>query len=96
MNINKEQSNPEGILVGESDTLEGCPASGLLGNFLPQPEMGADGMPTAMPSFGSMALTGLYGIVMFVLAVIFIWWLTRPSDPETNAYGPPPGGASDG
>lgn len=59
--------------------------------FAPAPmEIGADGMPTAMPGWGTTMLFGFLGIVQLVLAVIFIWWLTRPSQPETNAYGPPP------
>lgn len=59
--------------------------------FAPAPmEMGPDGMPSAMPSMGSTMLFGFLGIVQLVLAVIFIWWLTRPSQPDTNAYGPPP------
>lgn len=65
---------------------------GLLGNFLPQARMGPDGMPASMPGPGAMGVSALYGLVMLVLAVIYIWWLTRPSDPETNQYGPPPQG----
>lgn len=43
------------------------------------------------------AFSGLVGLVagvaVFILAIsplLVLWWLTRPSDPETNAYGPPP------
>ncbi|MEQ9209795.1 MAG: hypothetical protein RLN96_08135, partial [Pseudomonadales bacterium] len=25
-----------------------------------------------------------------IIAIVFIWWLTRPSEPEPNEYGPPP------
>ncbi len=35
-------------------------------------------------------LLGLLSIVQLVLTVLFIWWLSRPGDPETNQYGPPP------
>ena len=63
---------------------------GLLGNFIPEPEMGPNGMPVSMPGAATMGFIALYGLVMLVVAVVFIWWLTRPSDPETNAYGPPP------
>ena len=42
------------------------------------------------PSTGAVALSGVLGLVGLVLTVIFIWWLTRPSDPDTNQYGPPP------
>lgn len=59
--------------------------------FAPAPmEMGADGMPAEMPSAGGTMFFGLLGIIQLVLAVLFLWWLTRPSQPETNAYGPPP------
>ncbi len=55
------------------------------------PAMGPDGMPVGgMPSTGGMVLGGLLGIVQLVVGLLFLWWLTRPSDPETNAYGPPP------
>ena len=63
---------------------------GFLGNFLPQVEMDANGMPVEIPSFGQMAFTGIYSITMLVIALIFLWWLTRPSDPQTNEFGPPP------
>jgi uncharacterized membrane protein YhaH (DUF805 family) len=29
-------------------------------------------------------------IVQLVVAVLMIWWLTRPGDPGANRYGPPP------
>lgn len=31
-------------------------------------------------------------IVQIALAVLMLWWLTRPSDPGTNDYGPAPAG----
>lgn len=67
-------------------------AVGLLGWLVaPGPVvMDANGMPTQMPGMFSILLGGLLAIVQLVLAVIFIWWLTRPSEPGTNAYGPPP------
>jgi len=39
-----------------------------------------------------LGLTGMVavGVVQTVLAVLLIWWLTRPSDPSSNEYGPPP------
>lgn len=53
-------------------------------------EIGPDGVPTDMPSAGSTMFFGLLSVIQLVLIVIFLWWLTRPSDPDTNAYGPPP------
>lgn len=59
--------------------------------FAPDPvQMDASGMPMAMPHAGTTIFFGLLAIVQLVLVVIFIWWLTRPSQPETNSYGPPP------
>lgn len=29
-------------------------------------------------------------IVQIVVAILMLWWLTRPSDPGPNDYGPPP------
>jgi uncharacterized membrane protein YhaH (DUF805 family) len=44
---------------------------------------------------GPASLLGVTGlaiasIVQLVLAVLMIWWLTRPSDTGDNAYGPRP------
>ncbi len=60
--------------------------------FMPGvPEVGPDGMLTGeMPSTGGMMVGGLLGIVQLVVGLLFLWWLTRPSQPETNEYGPPP------
>ena len=71
------------------------------GRFVPAYESG-------LVSFESgdfaAAFVGLFGIVMAVAVVIavispliVIWWLTRPTQPETNQWGPPPaktGGAT--
>ncbi|MCX7561027.1 DUF805 domain-containing protein [Sulfitobacter sp. F26204] len=43
-----------------------------------------------MPDAGNMILFGLLSLVQLVISLLFLWWLTRPSQPETNAYGPPP------
>ncbi len=43
-----------------------------------------------IPSMGSVAVSGVLGLISLVVALLFLWWLTRPSQPETNAYGPPP------
>lgn len=47
-------------------------------------------MDGQMPGGGRMGLLALLGVVQIVLLVLYLWWLTRPSEPETNAYGPPP------
>lgn len=44
---------------------------------------------------GVAAVLGLTGIliaflIQLILLIVMIWWLTRPSDPGPNAYGPPP------
>lgn len=43
-----------------------------------------------MPDLGSMGMLAVLGLVQLVLAVVFLYWLTRPTQPETNEYGPPP------
>ncbi len=43
-----------------------------------------------MPEMGGMAFFGILGIVQLIVSLVFLWWLTRPSQPETNQYGPPP------
>ena len=51
-------------------------------------------MAGEMPNMGSLALSGILGIVSLIVFVLYIWWLTRPSQPETNQYGPPPATAA--
>lgn len=67
-------------------------AVGLIGTFLlPTPmAVGPGGEVSGMPGAGTMMFGGLLAIVQLVLAILFIWWLTRPSQPEANEYGPPP------
>ena len=48
------------------------------------------GMPLEMPAMGAVAFSGILGLVGIIIAIVFLWWLTRPSQPETNEYGPPP------
>ena len=48
------------------------------------------GMPGGAGMGGGMGLMALLGIVQLILAVLYIYWLSRPSQPEANAYGPPP------
>ncbi|KIN63666.1 putative membrane protein [Sulfitobacter noctilucicola] len=47
-------------------------------------------MAGEMPNMGSVAVSAVLGIVSLVVFILYLWWLTRPSQPETNAYGPPP------
>ena len=63
----------------------------LMSTGLPSEEAMAAGQ---MPGMGSMMLFGLLGIIQLIIGILFLWWLTRPSQPETNAYGPPPVPAS--
>ncbi|MEX3314540.1 DUF805 domain-containing protein [Sulfitobacter sp. PS-8MA] len=46
-----------------------------------------DGM---MGNMGGMAFFAVLGLIQLVVSLVFLWWLTRPSDPAPNAYGPPP------
>lgn len=48
------------------------------------------GMPGGAGMGGGLGLMALLGIVQLILAVLYIYWLSRPSQPEVNAYGPPP------
>lgn len=64
---------------------------GLLSIFLtPAAPVVVDGEMTQLPSTGSMGLFAILGVVQLVVALVFLWWLTRPSQPEANQYGPPP------
>ncbi len=64
----------------------------LFSFFIPSmPSVGPDGLPMGeMPSTGGMMVGGVLGIIQLVVGLLFLWWLTRPSDPEANEYGPPP------
>jgi len=39
-----------------------------------------------------LGMSGMFAVmvVQIVLAILMIWWLTRPSDAGENEYGPPP------
>ncbi|MBJ3763915.1 DUF805 domain-containing protein [Maribius pontilimi] len=39
---------------------------------------------------GSSILIGLAIVIFFLSPLLVLWWLTRPSDPTSNEYGPPP------
>lgn len=43
-----------------------------------------------IPDMGNVASFAVIGLINLVISILFLWWLTRPSQPETNAYGPPP------
>lgn len=62
----------------------------LLTPTMPDMDPTTGAMTGEMPSAGGMGLVALLGLIQLVLAVVYIWWLTRPSQPETNEYGPPP------
>ena len=47
-------------------------------------------MAGEVPGMGSVLLAGVLGIVSLVVFLLFLWWLTRPSQPGPNEYGPPP------
>ncbi|NEK23989.1 DUF805 domain-containing protein [Sulfitobacter sp. JBTF-M27] len=46
------------------------------------------------PGTGSVLLSGVLGLIGLIVSLVFLWWLTRPSQPETNQYGPPPAPAA--
>lgn len=63
----------------------------LVSMFLtPATPVVADGQMTQMPSISSIGLLAVLGIIQLVVGLVFLWWLTRPSQPETNQYGSPP------
>ncbi|QJF52460.1 DUF805 domain-containing protein [Roseobacter ponti] len=58
--------------------------TGSFGELLP----GSDGTP---PFEGPAAIiVSLMMIVMALTPLVFLWWLTRPSQPGPNTYGPNP------
>ena len=67
---------------------------GLIAQFmLPELTVEVDpatGMPLEMPDSGSILTGAAFGLVGLVIAVLFIWWLTRPSEAGPNVYGPNP------
>jgi uncharacterized membrane protein YhaH (DUF805 family) len=48
------------------------------------------GIPDGPVQDASIVVLVLAGLVFLVSPLLVIWWLTRPSDPEPNRYGPPP------
>lgn len=52
----------------------------------------ASGTPGVQPvQTGWVMLTFVLMLVQLLIACVFLWWLTRPSDDGPNPYGPPPG-----
>lgn len=39
---------------------------------------------------GSALILAIAMLVFLISPLLVLWWLTRPSEPEPNAYGPPP------
>lgn len=64
---------------------------GIATNLL-APDMPSEAAMTAgeMPNMGNMGLLAVMGIVQLIISLVFLWMLTRPSQPEANAFGPPP------
>ncbi|MEQ9260785.1 MAG: DUF805 domain-containing protein [Roseovarius sp.] len=52
--------------------------------------MGQMGDPGQIPDMGNAGLMMVLGLIQLAITVVYLWWLTRPSDPEANAYGPKP------
>lgn len=53
------------------------------------------GTPADEETRGILALIGTTGfgvlaLIQLALTILMIWWLTRPSDPGANEYGPKP------
>ncbi len=63
-------------------------------NMLVTPTLTEEQAINAIDNLGALALSGVLSIISLVILILYIWWLTRPSQPETNAYGPPPVPAS--
>lgn len=59
----------------------------LLAPDIPSEEAMAAG---EMPDVGAIGIYAVLSIVQLVVSLLFLWWLTRPSDPEANAHGAPP------
>jgi uncharacterized membrane protein YhaH (DUF805 family) len=59
--------------------------TGAMGGMLPGPDV-----PAADPGGFFMALMILAMIVLALSPLFVLWWLTRPSTPGPNPYGPNP------
>jgi uncharacterized membrane protein YhaH (DUF805 family) len=63
---------------------------GLLISALVLGTVGGPGGPGPEGATGFMMLPMLAMLAAFVAFLLVVWWLTRPSDPGPNAYGPEP------
>ena len=50
----------------------------------------AMGFPEGRMQDASMIVLAFAGLVFLISPLLVLWWLTRPSDPNPNRYGPPP------
>ncbi len=48
------------------------------------------GIPEGRVQDASMIVLLFAGLVFMISPLLVVWWLTRPSDPKPNRYGPPP------
>lgn len=55
---------------------------------------GGDYLGVFMGGTGIILLLAL--LVFIVSPLMVLWWLARPSEPRTNAWGPPPSGTTSG
>lgn len=56
-------------------------------------EQGVDDPEALRGPAAFLGVTGLMiaGVLQFILTVLMIWWLTRPSQEGSNQFGPRPG-----
>lgn len=48
------------------------------------------GALSELPGTGIVLFGGLIGLIGMIISLVFLWWLTRPSESGANAYGPEP------
>ena len=51
---------------------------------------------TPATGLGGMGVVSILSFVQLAVLILYGWWLSRPSQPDPNAYGPPPGPATPG